>query len=442
MSCCTVKQTTSSSSKHYNLIKKHFDNVELIHKEKYQQLILKDKAPAASNVDWVVWLDIKIAYQTQNPNYSKKDIELLDSVCEKIYDLLDLLRMPDTKINKQLSLFDDECDIEEKMPEQPKNDGGWDKYFRECKRVAKSRLKKRYTFLELFDITFYQYTGIDHRKELPSIEEFKTIYKSVILEGKENPGRHDSFWIDNLNYLIKEPLSDIELIHRLKSIVRIYLAPYTKYFMANYDLSYTDHSSKSKEPKIAYRFYTNGDKISHHWGLDYDKQELPSYAEIFDIELLSWVRETLNIPNKEFVSDEDVLKQNIEWFLDGMLWYGKKEYNWKSKIKTFRSYKEFYSHLKAFLKSKNIDSNGGGSGYSVDGFSGWLDRDRDGKVEVTQKINDRITMNRSVENLELKYNDEVIVYRLTGKEIYQKAYELFAKNENVKEMTIFDFLAA
>lgn len=444
MSCCTIKQNTSSSAKHYDLVKKHFDSAEVIRYEKYQQLTLKDKAPATSNMDWVVWLDIKIAHQAKNENYRKKEMELLDEVCQKLYDWLDLLRMPEEE-NKgvQLSLFGDEFEVdeEEKMPSQPtdSSDGSWGRYHNECKRVNKNRLKKNNTFFELFNIRFYEYTGIDHRLKLPTIEEFKDIYRQIILNPVE--GRFENYWLDSLKYLTA-PSSDVELISRLKGTIRVFLVPFKKYYTAFYGIDYGHTNNDSKDDRIAYRFYTSGKDVTSTWDLDYDKcSDFPNYGEIFeDASFIAWIRDTLNIPYIEAINDEDALKENIKSYFNGMLWCKKEEYDWMSKIKTFRNHNEFYANFKAFLKANKIDSNGGGSGYSGDGYSGSIWRDKDGHIEVKQKIEARHMLNRPCEGLEIdSHYGYYTICEVKGKDIYKKAYELFAKS-GYRELSLFDFL--
>lgn len=40
-------------------------------------------------------------------------------------------------------------------------------------------------------------------------------------------------------------------------------------------------------------------------------------------------------------SDENILEKGITQFLDSYLWYGKDEYDWKTRINKFKDWKSF-----------------------------------------------------------------------------------------------------
>ena len=92
------------------------------------------------------------------------------------------------------------------------------------------------------------------------------------------------------------------------------------------------------------------------------------------------------------------------------------------------------------MKEKGVDSNGGGSGYSIDGFSGDYSFYKKGEVKVEQNCQIREDLNRDID-LEINDYDEYIVYKLVGDEIYKKAFELFNKKEVANQVTLFDFVA-
>jgi len=444
MSCCTVKRTkTNSASKEYDALKQHFDDVELKQHEKYQLLTLKDKAKSSTNMDWIVWLQIKIAADTANPNHSASNAENLSSVCKPILDWIEILKVPYEKKVSQLNLFgESEDDEDEIIPQRPTDDKGWDKYWKDSQKAKRNFLKKNYTFLELFNIDFYQYSNVDYRKKLPSMEEVRELYKKAITLGKDNAGRYDEFWFDTPTYLKDTQMSDFELRSRLKHAVRLHLVPYTRYFSASYDLSYTNHSSDDKESSIAYKYFLDGERLSMSGWHDFDKQDLPSYAGVFDTEMLSWIREELNIEYVEAISDENILKENLKYYFSSLLWYGKDEYDFDNKIKTFKDWKQFKSHITTYLKEQGISTNGGGNGYSLDGLSGDYSRDKKGSITITQSIDDRLAMNRSIEGLLENDYEEFIIYDIKGDEIYKQAFELLngIHIEKSTQTSLFDFM--
>jgi len=432
--CCTPNITTkNTTSKELNTLNKMFDEVVISQKEKYQLLTLRDKANKP-NYDYVVWLELKVANGYSN-GYSQTSGEILmQRVLKKLVLWVDKLKGFETTTSKTFDLFGDaknEDEIEV-LPPQPEN-GNWDKYFKECKRINVKNIMKKYTFLELFNPKFCLYAGIDHRLKLPTMEETRELYKKAILVGMKNSGRDNGwFWWDTPEYiLVKDGLSDFELRDRLNSI-RLFLVPYTDYFNCFIDDSLTDHSREDKTPEISYRYYLDGTRgLSQSGPHDIETLDFPSYDDIFNAELLEWVRETLNIPVLEVISDEDILKENLEHYFSSLLWYGKNEFDYKSRIDDAKDWKKFKAEITSFLKEKGIDANGGGSGVSLDGFSGGYALDKKGNIKITQLLEDRISLNRDIENLITDdwNSNKVVVFDISDDEIYRKAFELFKTKE-------------
>jgi len=442
MSCCVIKKETSSAIKELDILNRMFDEVILEKKEKYQLLTLKDKAKKP-NYDYIVWLQLKIqlGYDNQYYHSSKSDEDMLKGVLESLVDWVDTLKGFEKSLQpKQLNLFGESEDELEPEPEMPKGgeDRGWNSYWKKLHEVRKRNLKRKYTFFELFHPRYYIYAGIDYRKQLPSLEESRELYKKAILAGKDNPGRYDEFWWDYPEYIADpDGLSDIELKARLHSI-RLWLVPYWQDAYVSPDLSYFEHKI---DEGVSYRYYLNGTKLSTCGSHDNDKLELPSYEGLFDTEFLDWARKTLNIPYKEPISDEDILKENLKYFFDSLLWYEKENYDYLHKINTFKDWKQFKADILNFCKEKGVDCNGAGSGYSIDGFSGHYSLDKKGEVKVEQHCQIREELNRNLD-LEINDYDKYIVYKLVGDEIYKKAFDLFNKKEIANQVTLFDFVAA
>lgn len=424
--CCTIKNKKTDLNKELNTLKNMFDEVIISQKEKYQLLTLRDKANK-ENYDYVVWLEVRVANSYSNGWSSTSGEELMQRVLKKLVLWVDKLKGFEISTPKQLSLFEEEI--------------------QDASSKSKIEIiKEKYSFFELFNPKYEVYTGIDHRLNLPSKEEIRELYKKAILKGMKNPGRdNDWFWFDTPEYVaVQDGLSDFELRDRLNSI-RLFLVPYTEYFCCFIDDSLTDHSREDKSPEISYRYYLDGRRgLSISGPHDIETLDLPSYDDIFNAELLEWVRETLNVPVLEAISDEDILKENLEHYFNRLIAYNVDEFDYMSRINKAVDWKTFKAEITSFTKKHCIGNNGGGSGYSIDGFYGSYSIDKKGNIKITQLIEDRIALNRDVENLEVggRNNDNVVVFDLSADEIYKKAFELFNAKKAVIELTIFDFLAA
>ncbi|MFA6195285.1 MAG: hypothetical protein WC656_01420 [Sulfurimonas sp.] len=347
-----------------------------------------------------------------------------------------------------MSLFGDETDDElEKEPSSPTHgeDKSWDKYYRECNRIRKNNLMKKYSFFELCDLTnsWYAYHEIDYKHLLPqSDKEMIELVKEAIVKGTssgEGHGRFDDFWWDDSHdYMTRNgALSNIELVDRVKSLIRLHLVPYTREFHVFTDLSY---SSWEFEKKTDYRYWFDGKKIiGSSWN---DDKDLPSY-ELYDLEFIDWLRNHFNIAYKEVISDDDILRENIKHYMSSMLGNCRNQYDFIAKINTFRDWKQFKADIFSFMKEKGVDrSNGGGSGYSIDGFRGSYSKDKDGNINISQNLEQRISLNRDSNLLRCSYReDDVFVFNISGDEIYKKAFDLF-KVETIRQTSIFDFLTA
>ncbi len=453
--CCTIKKETVSSVKEFDILKSKFDVVEIEDKEKYRLLTLKDKASSnKSNIQWIVWLQIKVCYGYSTQHGSdKSNNEMLQTVCKNITDWVDnLIHFEKESTNKQLSLFEEDNSDEiilEDEPESPGADGNWNKYFKEQARVRKSNLIKQYSFFELCNLTDSTgiYLDMDYRHLLPKTnKEMIELVKDAIVKGTsatKGYGRFDDYWWDDeYGWLTRDgALSDIELINRVQGLIRIYFVPYQREFHVSTDMSY---SANDYEKRTTYRFWFDGKKINYYGSFDKDKEELPSF-ELYDLEFIQWLRDHFNIEYKEVISDKDILKINVKSYINSMLWYEKDNYDFIERIKTFKNYKLFKSDILNYCKAKNIDStNGGGSGASIDGFSGSYDKSKKGKITIVQNIDERINLNRSVENLERDsyWESDVIVYNLIGDDIYKEAFNLFNEINVPVQLSLFDDLLA
>lgn len=452
MSCCsTVKKC--SSSQELEKLKMHFDSVEVEDLDRYRLLTLKDRSNKSS-IDWTVWLQVKVSYGYTLGYTSKSDDEQLSNTCKEILKWIDVLKNfeKDKKV-KQLSLFgDDEEDDELKeLPPSPDSDGNWTKYFRDCERVRKNNLLKQYSFFELCELDgSYIYKDIDFRPLLPkSNDELIEIAKETIMhhysdkskpfEGRFEVYKHNE-WDDKYSSLFnEESMTDFELLERTRFKLSLYFVPYTEEGYVFVDDSFTGrYHSKSYSYRFAFR---RGELEYWSMSFDNDKSILPYYT-LNDKGFIKWLREFFDIAECEYISDNEVIKENLKCYFNA-LFSRHKDIDVIQLVNKHDNWKSFRSEINKITTAD--DKNSGGSGFSHDGLNGGYQTFNKGEVKIIQNARQRISIGRSIDGLE-KYsynsnNDSVYVFKAIGDEILKEAFERF-KTTKVVQSSIFDFLVA
>ena len=443
MSCNTTFKK-NLSVKSLEQLKDYFDFVELEELEKYLVLTLKNEVKRQDTViKFEVWLQVKIAY----PSGQYKDgLEYVSTQILKWIDRLLNFEKPHKQKISQLSLFDDEIVEEDSRPVRPDSseEKSWAKYNAEEKKYNLKQLDK-FSFFELCPLSGYTYgtyMDIDFLKYLPKTnKEMIELVKQAIIKGvssKAGYGRFDDYWWDDeYNWMTRDgALSDYEIITRVKNLVRLYLVPYQRERTVSVDLSY---SHWIFDTKIDHRFWFDGRKINTNGGHWVKEQDLPTY-ELYDLEFIEWLREFFNIPYAEMKSDEEILKENLNRTLESILWYKKEEYDLLNRIKTFKDWKYFKADFIGFMKSNNLETNGGSGGYNVDGYS--YSFNGFGKVPelyIKQDIAAREMANRTIDRLWEHSDKDAVVFHIKGDEFFKLAHELNTKNTRPIQTTLFDF---
>ncbi len=395
--------------------------------ERYAALILRDKAINSSFVDWIVWLDIKVAKYSKDSFDSTLKFRLYDNL-KKVVD--EILRFQDNlflvkKTSIQLSLFDG---IEEN---------------RDIKKDI-----KEIPFLQianLWDNYNGTYDDTDYVSYLPkSSEEMIEIAKQRILEGIKNPynenvasGEND--FCDEYGYIDKnESLSDKELFDRVMHCMRIHFLPYKSY--KHY---FADDGNFLHEicDMICHRFYYDYGKLSSH--PNYNDEELPQY-DLYDQNFIDWLRDTFEIPARDVVEDYVPLDETAKRLFCTMNSHCEPKYD-VERIKKLNNYKKFKADFQKHYKKNQFGSigiNGGGSGYSIDGFHSFYSASLNkSNIEVFQNIKFRKSIGRNTDDLEIREfnNDEVFVYNLYGDECYEAIYNAYNRDKKVQK-TLLDFM--
>ncbi|PCI30140.1 MAG: hypothetical protein COB67_02320 [SAR324 cluster bacterium] len=445
MSCCNISKK-SDLVKELELLKKKFDVVELEVLDDYQLLTFKNKVNKP-NIDWVVWLQVKVRRGHKRNYTNRTDADMLKGICKSILDWVDALLDFNTPIHgEQLSLFDEEKSIElEKLPPVPRGgeDNQWAANTKKREGVRKRNLMKQYSFFELCDLThsWYIHKEISYFRFLPkSNQDMIELVKESIVKGtstQEKHGRFDDYWWDNdCDYIKKgDSLSDLELINRVRSLARLYLVPYKRNFYIDTDLSYS-HWEMSE--RTDYVFWFDGRKIH---ASDHTVNENMPYYDLFDFEFISWLREYFNISPKESISDEDVMKMTFVNYFSALL-KSAKDFNLKETILQSKDWKQLRTVVNALIKKESDPRNGGSGGPCRDGFICGYSRFDKGRVDVIQRFTDRARLNRDIGDQAPDHeSDTYTLCDVSGDDIYVKAFELF-KIETKKQTTMFDFMAA
>jgi hypothetical protein len=419
------KRCVSSLTK----LKVFFDCVEVEDLENYRLLTLKDKVSGKGVIEYVVWIQVKIALGGSS-QYSNTTVEAFtESVSSKILRWSNkLLNFEKSKLTESLFAFEEEVEVLEK----PVLAEGGDpyKYFEELKKYNKKLIEK-YDFFEVSDIhraygTYYE----DYTHLLPQTDkEMIECVKEAIIKAETEDGH---------NYMERDgALSDYEIIARIKSLIRLHFLPYqtSGIMVDDSDTVHIRHSTTS------YRYWFDGTKMisAAHW----TDEKLPSY-ELFDYDFIAWLREFFNISPKEMMKDNEVLNQLCVSALEQLLWYGKDEYNLKQRANRFSNFKQFKSDFLSFLKERNIDYKNGGSGgpyndgytYSITNF----DKGKTAIVKLEQKVLARQLSGQDTTCLEVDGRGSYIVAEISDDEVFKIAFETLSNKTQPRQSTLLDFI--
>lgn len=438
MSCCTT-DTKCSSALELKKLEKFFDSVSVDSLSKYRLLTLKDKSKN-SKMDWIVWLQVKLPYGYSNGHRSATDDELLARLVKAILPWINLLVNFDSIGKQEASLFQFETTEELKEePPSPGPDGNWNKYFKDRDNVRIHNIKKTYSFFEvvnLIDKTFV-YSDNDYRHLLPKTDDemINIIKKEIIKACEENLPDETYGWRDDSNYICSNgSLSDLEIISRVKHLLRVDLVSYVEEARVFCDDSY-NHSIHEKS--IRHRFIFDGNIIETSFNCDQDKLITPHY-NIYTDGFISWLREYFNIQKIPEIDDDTIIGLNLRTYFRRLIGHNKCDY--QSIINSSKDWKSFKVSLHPHIEKNN---NGGGSGIALDSYRGGYSIDQKGHVEVTQRIEDRVKLNRSTSGLKHceRNGENLIIANLRGDDIYKSAFSLL-KDKSLVQQDLFSFLAS
>ena len=424
-----------------------FDNVIHENLETHQTLELSNNVTDRGFIEKEVYLKIDISY-FGNGGKSPKDC--LEGAVKNINSWLDLLLNHDEEEksqSSQLSLFGDDTNEKKKLeePENPSSEGNWDKYFRTLYKVRKFNLMLDYKFFELFDplCWWWSYHKFDYRRFIPTHEEMLTQLKEMILKYKNDGGRHNDAWFDNIKYITEnEGLSDVELYNRVMRITRLYIKPWQRHSGVFYDDSYKKHSEPSS--KLDYLFYFDGSKLSLNYSnitnyvinCENQKNSIGSHDlmtyNFYTPEFIAFLREVYEVRKIDSLDDEKAISCALENFAHTL------NTDWNFILNSCLSYKEFKIKILdgANLRDKVFKNMSLHDDYVVN-----IIENKKIRIEVEQRTATREMLGYPIEYTDA-YHWSYVVLNLEGDEIYKTLFEKYKTEEvsTVSQMSLFDFL--
>ncbi|MDN5096537.1 hypothetical protein [Aliarcobacter butzleri] len=383
----TKKPKTSS----FDTLKKHFDIVEVEEHEIYDLFICKNKIKdKASFIQYEAWLCTKI----------KKGSK--EGFAEGVLKYIDKLINFDKTNSAQLSLF-----IETS--------------YEENKRISIKDL----SFWDCIN-DYYLFDLDDYLKDIPKDnEEMMAFVKKCITLYFENPEKkYDFFCFDYDEYLTSEPISDREMLSRLYSQLRMYFGLST-YVEDKYSIYLNEEVHKiTKKGEAKKRFYASYYGARLKVTLYDEKSKL---YDLYDKEFCSWLREKLNVPYREPLTDNEVIKDSL---LDFSKRFIKDEKEFYSFINDAKDAADFRKNIVSYIKKLgNYTGHMGGGGSPLDdcySISYGYDLNHL-NLEISQLNEYRKQLDREID-LKSSREDYTYIFKVKGVEVFEKMYEYLSGN--------------
>ncbi|MFW2553694.1 hypothetical protein [Aliarcobacter butzleri] len=383
----TKKPKTSS----FDTLKKHFDIVEVEEHEIYDLFICKNKIKdKASFIQYEAWLCTKI----------KKGSK--EGFAEDVLKYIDKLINFDKTNSAQLSLF-----IETS--------------YEENKRISIKDL----SFWDCIN-DYYLFDLDDYLKDIPKDnEEMMAFVKKCITLYFENPEKeYDFFCFDYDEYLTSEPISDREMLSRLYSQLRMYFGLST-YVEDRYSIYLNEEVHKiTKKGEAKKRFYASYYGARLKVTLYDEKSKL---YDLYDKEFCSWLREKLNVPYREPLTDNEVIKDSLLYLSKRFI---KDEKEFYSFINDAKDAADFRKNIVSYIKKLGnyTGHHGGGCSPLDDCYSESYGYDLNHlHLEISQLNEYRKQLGRNIDEKSSR-EDYTYIFKVKGVEVFDKMYEYLSDN--------------
>lgn len=393
------KKTKVSS---FDTLKKYFDTIEVEEKELYDLFICKNKAnnTKAGFIKYETWLCVKIR-KNNKEDFAKEVLTYIDK----------LINNDKTNVI-QLTLFDE---IKEKSNKISIDDlSFWD-----C----------------INNYYFFDYD--DYLKDIPQTNEemMDFVKKCISLYFENQEKKYDFFEFDDDNrYMTSEPISDREMLSRLYSCLRIYFGVSTyveNRFMVDLSGGIFETTSKGD---IRRRFCTSyyGARLK----LELYGNEVKFY-DLYNKEFCNWLREKLNVPYREPLADNEVIKQT---FLSYSRNFFKDENELYFYIKSSKNAVDFRKSIVSFIKeNKESGHMGSGGGPLDDCYSYSYGYDINHlELSITQLNEYRNQLGRVIIKHEDGWKDDfTYILNIHGNEVFESMYKYLSDKPSFVQATLF-----
>lgn len=240
----------------------------------------------------------------------------------------------------------------------------------------------------------------DYLKNIPKDnEEMIKLVKSCITLYFENPEKeYNSFDFEYDEYFTREPISDREILSRLYFNLRIY-------FKLDSETVYTSYHGARLKVKF----------------------NKPKFYDLYDQKFCSWLREKLNVPYREPLTDNEVIKDSL---LDFSKRFIKDEKEFYSFINDAKDAVDFRKNIISYIKKSGdyTGHQGGGGGPLNDCYSISYGYDLNHLyLEISQLNEYRKQLDREID-LKSSREDYTYIFKVKGVEVFEKMYEYLKKD--------------
>lgn len=376
----------------FDALKKHFDVVEVEENEIYDLFICKNKVKDKANfIQYEVWLCTKIR-KNQKENFADNVLKYIDKLIN--FDKTDSV---------QLSLF-----VETKIE-------------KENKRISSK-------YLSFWDCVsdYYFFDFNDYLKDIPNNDEEMIIFvKECITLYFKNPEKeYDFFNFEYDEYFTSEPISDREMLSRLYSQLRMCFGLSTYVEDKYADCSNDKFWLITKKGKTKKRFYSSYYSAKLKIEL-YD--EKTKFYDLYNEEFCCWLREKLNVPYREPLTDDEIIKDSL---LDFSKRFIKDEKEFYSYIDNAKDAVDFRKNIVSYIKKfvNYTGHHGGGSGPCDDCYSVSYGYDSNYLYLSISQLNEyRKQLNRKID-LKSSREDYTFIFDVKGVEVFEKMYDYLSTN--------------
>lgn len=250
------------------------------------------------------------------------------------------------------------------------------------------------------------------------------VKKCITLYFEDPEKEYDTFKFEYDKYLTSEPISDREMLSRLYSQLRMYFGLST-YVEDRYSIYLNEEVHQiTQKGEIKKRFY------SSYYGTRLELElydEKSKFYDLYNKEFCSWLREKLNSPYREPLTDLEVIKDSL---LDFSKRFIKDEEELYSYINDAKYAVDFRKNIISYIKKLGnyTGHHGGGCSPLDDCYSESYGYDLNHlHLEISQLNEYRKQLGRNIDEKSSR-EDYTYIFKIKGVEVFEKMYEYLSDN--------------